>query len=346
MRGSLVLYTISWLLVEQDRFWYFFLRWENGEVRIPGWVMMVLSHFMQIWQSKEFVYCKEGVEVRWGVCFKTVLKQSSFVLKKKKSKGKGFFWCLIWHFSIFLYEFKVYLHPCIKQLYTLFASPADGFQCKSKNLYLQKAITCRLAVTWWKLEFKCESIFKWSSPTLFPCPTLLAAFLFITNSVLKSPVSISSWNNHVVFVSLTSPLFLGFSFVPTVAEFPSFHVSHMPILSVLTVLALIHASSLMFSLLTVLPSSSPFANLSYICNRFFFFLKYSLICGHSNLYNAPVPLAGCRIKYQSCVPSSKDCCPFLVQILRFPSLQILGLLSPSETLSHFLFLLSEVLLTI
>lgn len=273
MRGSLVLYTISWLLVEQDRFWYFFLRWENGEVRIPGWVMMVLSHFMQIWQSKEFVYCKEGVEVRWGVCFKTVLKQSSFVLKKKKSKGKGFFWCLIWHFSIFLYEFKVYLHPCIKQLYTLFASPADGFQCKSKNLYLQKAITCRLAVTWWKLEFKCESIFKWSSPTLFPCPTLLAAFLFITNSVLKSPVSISSWNNHVVFVSLTSPLFLGFSFVPTVAEFPSFHVSHMPILSVLTVLALIHASSLMFSLLTVLPSSSPFADLSYICNRFFFFFE-------------------------------------------------------------------------
>ena len=161
--------------------------------------------------------------VRWGVCLETVLKQKVHLsLKKKKSKGKGFFWCLIWHFSIFLYEFKEYLHLCIKQLYTLFANPADGFQCKSRNLYLQKAITCRLAVTWWKLEFKCESIFKWSSQTLFPCPELLATFLFITNSVLKSRVSISSWNTHVVFVSLTSPPFLCFSFVPTVAEFPSF----------------------------------------------------------------------------------------------------------------------------
>lgn len=121
----------------------------------------------------------------------------------------------------------------------------------------------------------------------------------------------------------------------------------MPILSVLTVLALIHASSLMFSVLTVMPSASPFADLPYICNRFFFlFLKYSLICGHSNLYNAPVPLAGCRIKYQSCVPSFKDCCPFLVQILRFPSLQILGLLFRSETTFSLPLLLSEVLLTI
>ena len=132
-----------------------------GEVRIPGWVMVVLSHFMQIWQSKEFVYCKEGVEVRWGVCLKTVLKQKADLsLKKKESKGKVFFLCLIWHFSIFLSEFREYLHLYIEQLYTLFASPADGFQCKSKNLYLQKEITCRLAVKWWKLEFKCESIFK------------------------------------------------------------------------------------------------------------------------------------------------------------------------------------------
>ena len=117
MRGSLVLYTISWLLVEQDRFWYFFLRWENGEVRIPGWVMMVLSHFMQIWQSKEFVYCKEGVEVRWGVCFKTVLKQSSFVLKKKKQRQRvflmsnlAFFNISIWIQSIFASVYKTALY--------------------------------------------------------------------------------------------------------------------------------------------------------------------------------------------------------------------------------------------
>lgn len=126
----------------------------------------------------------------------------------------AFFNISIWIQRIFASEYKTALYFICKS--------ADGFQCKSRNLYLQKAITCRLAVTWWKLEFKCESIFKWSSPTLFPCPKLLATFLFITNSVLKSRVSISSWNTHVVFVSLTSPPFLCFSFVPTVAEFPSF----------------------------------------------------------------------------------------------------------------------------
>ena len=133
-------------------------------------------------------------------------------------------------------------------------------------------------------------------------------------------------------MSLTSLTFLCFSFIPLVAEFPSFlcltqaHLfcSHCPLPDSCLVS---HVKSTTTVPWLCCPQPLPFL----ICSVYaIIFVKCSLRCGHSSLYNTSVPLAGCSIKYQSCVPTSNDCCPFLVQILRFPFLQILGLLPLSE----------------
>lgn len=85
----------------------------------------------------------------------------------------------------------------------------------------------------------------------------------------------------------------------------------MPILSVLTGPSVIHALSLAFRQWPQLCCFQPL--LFKICSLYaIIFLKFSLMCGHSNLYNISVPFADYSIKHQPFVPTSVTCHPLLV----------------------------------
>lgn len=146
-------------------------------------------------------------------------------------------------FNIFIYICKEYLHPCIEWFYPLFASPADSFQCKSKYLFLQKAFTCSLRMTWYKARvWMCMYIWMTISHPI----SLLSAL----RSLSVRPqfcLKLCSYPKlkHLCLLCVLCPLppfpASALSHYGRIWRLHHFWISHMPILSIRTALPLIYA---------------------------------------------------------------------------------------------------------
>lgn len=147
----------------------------------------------------------------------------------------------------------------------------------------QSICTCKRqspAVWGWlgrRLEFKCESIFEWPSPTLFPWSPLLATFLFVPNSVkkkkkskpcsylkLKHPCCLCLFNLSYLSLLQLYPISSGIPIISTSHTGSPFLFALPPPWFMPRLSCLVYDHSP----LAVLPSASPFSNLFYICNYF------------------------------------------------------------------------------